>query len=398
MRMQQRMMTRGLSRRRATFSIYLVTFFVTLHYALGLYVTSSFLALYVPDWAVGIVYTLGSILAIVLLASGAKLLRRHGLYRTTLHSFSILLVATLLLAAAEWLENPLLALMSFFLVYLFTNFERFLLDEYMEEYSTDKKTGSLRGIFLTVMNVAIMLAPLAAGYLMGADGFWKVFLMAALMVAIGLVLAMVSFRKVPEHRPVSVPFLPTLALAIKRRDVSNIIAIHFLLQFFYAVMTIYTPIYLFTVIGFDWKTIGVVFAIMLSPFVLIELPLGWIADKVLGEKELLVFGFIVLALATATIPFLGYASVPLFAIVLFLTRIGAASIEIMGETYFFKQVNDREAGLISLFRNCQPFAYVVAPALATLFLLRWDTRALFWGLALFMLVGIYHSLQLKDTR
>ncbi len=396
--MQQRIMARGLSRRRATFSIYLVTFFVTLHYALGLYITSSYLTIFVPQWSVGILYTLGSLLAMLLLGYSARLLRRHGLYRVTVRSFAILLVATLLLAAAEWLHNSLLALMSFFLVYLFTNFERFLLDEYMEEYSSDKKTGSLRGVFLTVMNVAIMLAPLAAGFLVDGDGFHKVFLIAALMIAIGLATAIFSFRRMPEHRPTPAPFLPTLCAAARHRNVSNIIAIHFLLQFFYAIMTIYMPIYLHEVIGFGWPVIGIIFAIMLSPFVLIELPLGWVADRLLGEQELLVFGFSVLALATATIPFLGYASLPLFAIVLFLTRIGAASIEIMCETYFFKQVNDRQAGLISLFRNCQPFAYVIAPALATLFLLRWDTRALFWGLALLMLLGIYHSLRLRDTR
>jgi predicted MFS family arabinose efflux permease len=251
---------------------------------------------------------------------------------------------------------------------------------------------------MTVMNGATMLSPLAAGILVGTEGFSSLYLVSSVVLFFGILYAALAFRNIPTRTPKQEPFLRTLFSVLRSRNIRNITAVHFLLQFFYAIMVVYAPLYLRNTMGFSWPEIGIISAIFLSPFVLIELPLGRIADRLMGEKELLVAGFIIMALATATIPFLGYASLPLFAITLLLTRIGAATVEIMSETYFFKKVNERETGRISFFRNMQPLAYVVAPLLATFFLYRWSSREIFFALAIVLILGIYFSLRLRDTR
>jgi len=105
-----------------------------------------------------------------------------------------------------------------------------------------------------------------------------------------------------------------------------------------------------------------------------------------------------MAIGTFLLPFIGHASFALFTLALLVGRVGAATVEVMTETYFFKQVNDGEAGIISLFRNTQPLAYVIVPALSTILILYFGVRELFFALATLMLFGIYHSLRLKDTR
>ena len=388
-----------ISKRRAVHAIYWVMFFVTLHYALSLYINSSYLAQFIAESNVGIVYTIGALLSIILLLYSERLVRRRGLYIVTKRTVLIVIGATLLMGAAEWLESPILALSSFFLLYLFTLLERYLLDMYLEEYSKDGETGSLRGIFLTVMNGAILFSPLMAGFLVSPSGFWRVFLVASFALSIGLFIIIIIFKRMPERKRVaSKSLFSSFWKVMKKSDIRNILGVHFYLQVFYVVMVIYTPIYLNSEIGFSWPMVGLISAIILSPFVIIQLPLGAIADRWLGEKELLVAGFLLMAIGTFLLPFIGHASFALFTLALLVGRVGAATVEVMTETYFFKQVNDGEAGIISLFRNTQPLAYVIVPALSTILILYFGVRELFFALATLMLFGIYHSLRLKDTR
>jgi len=174
--------------------------------------------------------------------------------------------------------------------------------------------------------------------------------------------------------------------------------VKFFLSFFYAWMTIYTPIYLYRSMGFDWKIIGVIFTIMLTPFVLFELPLGKLADKKLGEKEILNCGIIIISISTMVLSFLTSHAFWIWGLVLFATRVGASAVEIASESYFFKHINAQDSEIISIFRIISPLAYSVAPLMASLALIIIDIRFLFLTLGIFMLLGLKYSLTLKDTR
>ena len=121
----------------------------------------------------------------------------------------------------------------------------------------------------------------------------------------------------------------------------------FLLNFFYAWMTIYVPIYLKWHIGFSWQEIGLLISIALLPFLLFQYPLGRLADKKLGEKEILILGFLVTSITLFIIPLLNTTNFFAWAGLLFATRVGASFIEISTETYFFKKVSAENVGMIS---------------------------------------------------
>ena len=138
--------------------------------------------------------------------------------------------------------------------------------------------------------------------------------------------------------------------------------------------------------------------LMLFPFLLLEAPLGLVADKVLGEKELLIAGFSVMALATGSIYFVTSHSFAVWALILSITRVGAAMVEIMTETYFFKKVDGGDAAIVGLNRTVRPFAGMVGPLVVT-GLLGWiSLPTLFLALGGLMFFGIPIAAALKDTK
>ena len=137
--------------------------------------------------------------------------------------------------------------------------------------------------------------------------------------------------KDPTYKEISV--WKTIKLFMRNKHISKIYLINLILKFFYAWMIIYTPLYLHEYLGFAWNEIGIIFSIMLIPFVILDFPLGKLSDKI-GEKKMLLIGFCIISIATLVIPFIETKTLWLWALVLLLTRIGATTIETMSESYF----------------------------------------------------------------
>jgi MFS family permease len=183
----------------------------------------------------------------------------------------------------------------------------------------------------------------------------------------------------------------------RNHDIQLIFMVNLLLQIFYTWIVIYSPLYLIHQ-GFNWEQIGIIFSIMLLPFLLFELPLGRIADRWLGEKEILTVGFIILGVSTMSLAFIHSSSLVIWATALFMTRVGASCVEIMSETYFFKQIHKGDAPVISLFRFARPISLLVAPIAAAFTILVLGETVAFLILGLLMLFGLRFVYPLVDTR
>jgi MFS family permease len=121
------------------------------------------------------------------------------------------------------------------------------------------------------------------------------------------------------------------------------------------------------------------------------------ADERLGEQEILTLGFIIIVLATALLSFIQTPNIVLWTGVLFLTRIGAAMVEVMSETYFFKKVDSHSTDILGFFRTTRALAYLVAPLGAVIFLSFSSLRWLWLGLSIFMILGIIYARRIHDT-
>jgi MFS family permease len=137
---------------------------------------------------------------------------------------------------------------------------------------------------------------------------------------------------------------------------------------------------------------------MLLAFVLTEVPFGKLADKWFGEKYLLIAGFVIMAFSTSLLFFLHSFTLPIIALVLFMTRIGASCIEVLTESYFFKNIPKSETGTMSIFKNTYPVAYIIAPLIGSVILSIAPFRYLFLVLGCILFLGIFCILPINNTK
>jgi MFS family permease len=207
-----------------------------------------------------------------------------------------------------------------------------------------------------------------------------------------------NFKKFKDPHYPKISLTKSVALIMNDRDLSKLTVINTVLQTFYSWMTIYTPIFLNKIIGFSWTEISIIFTIMLVPFVLIETPLGKLADRKYGEKEIMAIGYIIMGISTIILSFITVKSLAIWAIILFLTRIGAAAAEAMIETYFFKKVDVKDSEILSIFRITRPLSFFIAPLITVVGLMFVSNTYLFAIIGTLCIITIIPIALIRDTR
>lgn len=377
--------------------LYVLNFIVSFHLFFIVYFNSSFLnSEGFSERSVSLMYIIGSILSILGLFLMPKILRRFGNYSTILFFIVLELSSFWVLALVEDITITTIAFLSYLLLYPLILIS---LDIFLEGIIKDENTtGSVRGIFLTITNSALIVAPLTAGFLLNGDGFRHMYLIAGAFLIPLFIIISWYFKGFSDPEYEQIKYRETAREFIQNKNLRSIFISHFVLRIFFSFMVIYTPLYLHNVIGFPFSEIGIIFAIMLLPFALFEIPLGKIADRWLGEKEILITGLLITGLSTIAISFVTVSTFIFWAALLFVTRTGASAVEITTESYFFKHVNEDDVDTISLFRMLRPLGYIVGPVLGALTLSFINIQFLFIVPGLIVLLGIVFASQIKDTK
>ena len=368
--------------------IFFVGFLLSLQMALTAYISSSFLASFVGVKLTGIIYVLGSIVSIMALVIAPRLLKNIG-SRAFLLLASALSAASLL--AISFSSKALIVIPIFILYFALNSFIIFCLDELLEIFSKNSTTGKVRGIYLTLTNLAWVIAQLFSSKILANFPFSQIYFVGGLLMLLFFLLAFGSLRGIPDPQYDKVKTMKFFGTFFKNKNLARSYKINFLLQFFYVWMIIYTPIYLHMYIGFNWSQIGIIFATMLMAFVLLQYIVGEYSDKI-GERKMLIVGFAIAALATISLFFMHKPEVWIWALALFFTRVGAATIEAMSDIYFFKHIKPQNDEYIGIYRNAVPAAYVIGPIAAFIALsLVPAFNFLFIILGALLLYGIYLS-------
>jgi MFS family permease len=272
----------------------------------------------------------------------------------------------------------------------------FSLDVFLESESIDEtKTGGIRGIYLTLANITLFIAPSIVGLILIDSQYHRVYGVSVLFLIPLFLLIRTYFKNYTDAPITHIKIRETISTYLTTPNLSNVFITHLALQLFYAFMIIYTPVYLSKYIGFSWSQIGVMFTIMLLPFALFELPIGRLADRKYGEREILTVGFIIMGLSTLLISFITVKSFLLWTILLFITRTGASFVEITSDSFFFKQVNTSQTDEIAIYRITRPLAFILAPLLATLLFQFLPYQYLFLLIGSISVFAIHWSLSLK---
>lgn len=374
--------------------VYIVSFLFSLHIAISAYVNSTYLTTVMPAKYVGLLYSIASFLTLFVFFNSSKILEKLGNRRLNLVFILCNMVGLSGLIAST---NPIIVGASF-IIFIMTNILVFFcIDIFIEHLSDRNTTGRIRGIYLTISNVAWMLSPLIFGFLITKEGGYKsIYILAFLVMIVMSLVTLFSIRRFEDRKYERMPFSETLKFLNKNNHLRAIIIINFLVQFFFSWMVVYTPIYLTEHIGLSWDQIGIIFTVMLAPFVILSLPIGILIDKYHVKKRVLILiGTIILVISTASITFTDSKSVLLWAVILFLTRVGASAIETTSEIYFFTHVKEEESNILSLFRDMQPLSYLIGPLFGTILLGIIPFKHLFLSLGIIMLLTLYFIKKLK---
>lgn len=390
-------MARPLSKKALLLLVYLTSLLYSFSYALPLYVNSSLLAdVTSTEKTVGFIYAIAAIILIFATLILPHILKRFGNYRTT-RAIILFEIATLVMLGI--VESPVLVILAFICHQVFSAIIYLNLSAFLEAFSDDTNTGGIRGIFLTVMNSAYVIAPFLAGMMLTNGDFGKIYIAgAAFMVAV-YVLISTNFKNYADPVYETPAVVKTFNQVLENHNLHAIIFLQFLLNFFYAWMVIYTPIYLHDYLEIPMSQIlSIIIPVALMPFVIFQIYLGKIADSKLGEKEILITGLIIISISCITLSFITTTSVIVWAFALFMTRVGASAVEVMTESYFYKQIGPQDMHLVSFMYIIRSSAYFVGPLLGSLTLYFVSYHFIFLILGVIMLVGIPFSLHFKDSK
>ena len=379
--------------------IYAAILLLVFHTFLVAYVNSSFLEQFISAKSVGSIYTIGSALSVLIFLFISRLLKKVGNYRLTIGLLLTNFVAVLGMSQAATLEVAV----PLFIVHLITvPLIIFNLDVFMEERigSDESGTGSSRGLLLTLASLVGAASPLVSGLLIGSTGtdFTGAYLVSALTLIPVLIVLTLYFRRFMDPVYEEINVLTAIRAFWVNVNIRSVFIAHFLLQMFFMMMVVYTPLYLTGTIGLTWAEFGVIMFFAQMAYVLLEYPIGVIADRYIGEKEMMAAGFLIIVIATAWMSFVTVASVLVWSVIMFTTRVGAALVEVTTESYFFKQTKSSDAQIISFFRVTRPLSYVLGAVVASLSLLYVPFNMLFIVFAFLMIPAMFCTLYIQDSK
>lgn len=342
-------------------------FFSSMHFFLIVYVITPYLATFLPDNQTGLVVSAGAVGTLIAFPYIPRIVTKYGVRKSAIVIAATIATALLLLGGQPpfWLAAVCLAF-----VCAATPFIQYLLDLLLEATGASQgEMGRVRSSYITAGNIALILAPLIISFLLdGTNAYWRVFLVAAFSLAPFITLFL--YEQLPEQRPKAhAKLIDSCRCIIADADLRAAAFGNGVLQFFYHLAPLYIPLYLHGVLGMPWSTLGWMFAVMLLPFVLIEYPAGYIADRWLGDKELLIAGFIITGISFASLAFVtSSTSLWIILAVLVASRVGTALVEAMIESHFFRRVSVEDENTVTLYRMTRPLAALTAPLLASIIL------------------------------
>lgn len=382
--------------RRGEFAILSAANFVARYhnYLIGL-VISSFLAGFMSEEALGWVISGASAVAALSLVAMPTAFDRSGTKRVLviLALLEISVIFGLTLAEDAMTAAFLFALQGICAYNMFLG-----LDILLQAHTTDgRKIGHARGIFLVLANAAILAASFSVSFILTDHNYRDVFLIAAAAVVPFTLLAM-SLPSISRVPGTHASFKHTFREIVRRVSVLPTMSAHFLLLMFFAWNIYYLPLYLYQHIGFSWRDVGIIFGISILPYLIIEYPVGLIADDFLGEKEMAFLGYLIMIAGTALFSFIPSASFPWWVGAVILASVGGAMVEASTETHFFKHVTVTDTDMIGSFRMLRPLAAIIAPIIASLALLFVPFQYLFLIFAAVLCAGLLFVLSMTDTQ
>jgi MFS family permease len=376
--------------------IYILGALLAFTAALPSYIQSSFIEQMAGLQYVFIFFIIANVFSIIFLIFFPRIIKKINNYRTTLIVSVLNLISLFALSLAT---SPWVILLAFTTMVVTAALVWINMDIILELFTKNSNTGKTRTIYFTIVNAGWVATVLALGNILETSNYQFVFfLAAAIMVPFTIILIMNKNKTSKAVNYESGKFRLAIKKTWQNKNLRGVFFLALLLQLFYSLAVVFIPIHLTQNLGFNWQQLGIMFAVMLLPFLFVEIPAGIIADKYLGEKELFKTSLIIIIISLLLFFFTKSTSVFVWTAILFFSRIGAALLEAMRETYFFKNVEAKNISLINLFRVTGPLGYIIGSIMGIIVIKFLPLEYIFLFSALIFLVGFYFVRMIKDTK
>lgn len=374
---------------------YVIGLLVSFSAALPAYVNSNFITQFSGVNLVGLFFIVSNFITLLLITIFPKTIKRFGKRQTFklllfLYSFSLFFFSLA--------NSKLTALLGIIFFTAFSNLALIKLDVFIEAYTDNNETGKVRAIYLTICNAGWVIAPALSAFLIGKFNYNFIYWLSGTIVIPTLIIFLLfSDRLNKKIKYEDDSMKKVVKKMFKNVDLRGIFFVALILQLFYSTAIVYIPVYLHQTLHMSWEVLGPIFSFMLVPFIIFQIPAGYLADKYFGEKEMLYIGLFIISISLIATFYFNQPTAWVWAVILFASRIGAALVEAMRESYFFKIVDAKDLSMINLFRLTTPLAYVIGPIIATVITFFLPINYIFVFFALLILSGMLMVWPIKDS-
>lgn len=377
-------------------AIYETNFILVIAIASTAYIHSSFLKSLGTPIPEGILFAFGSIAAVIATLLSPPLFERLGVEKTTSYAGIINGIALVLIALN--ISNTL-SIIAFIIAIGTIALIVLGIDIVIEHLTEKNATGEIRGINLALGNLAFLIGPIVAGFIAEEFNLASVYLFAAVTTFCMVLFFHKKFRTINlfiKQKQKNV--LRDIRVLFSNKTLRNSYISGFMVEFFFAIWAIFVTIYMHEIIGFNWEQIGILFALMHIPYIVLEPLIGDVADRYNNENILMIGGLIIIALSFVWITTLQTDNMTTWALALIISRVGASFGQVGHESFFFKKVSEKNTDLISAYRTMAPLALLLGPVAGSIALLLTDYQTMFLIVAFLLIMTIIPASKLIYER
>lgn len=326
--------------------------------------------------------------ALMLLGALASSFIFKKIHRTTIAQTSFLLSAMAFLLFTFITDIVPLSVLNTIKV-CFLLFASMSLALFVRDFAKTQNLGKTEGMYFKYQNIGAFIGLLAGGFLAAKFGYEIIFILSAVILIAGSAYfyAKYSIQNHPaiinrKHIPTTTIF-KNIKLYFSNKERVKAYFVTFTEMSWFCFRRLYIPLYV-AMSGYMESLTGLVMALGIIPYILLEVKVGEYADKK-GIRLPISTGFLIIALILLIIFICPYPFVNFTLLVL--ANIGASFVEPLQDYYLFKNLPpEQEDNLYGIFMTADPIASFIVPALGAgiLFFLPFNYLFLIFGILLML--------------